>query len=947
MLSSIESFAEGMPGGFFVYKAGGNEELLYANSVMVSLFGCDDYEDFKAFVGNSFRGIVYPDDYILTNHSIDVQVDVDQDHFDHVVYRIKRKDGQIRWINDYGRLVDLEGVGKVFYVFVADETEAHGLQAESSPDRQLVDAMDAIHLALGSGDWSMTFNADAQMTACSWSQRFREMLGYSSVTDFPNQLESWSDLLHPDDKERVLTHYWDVVRDYSGRKTYDIYYRLQTLDKGERWFRAIGRLTRREDGSPIAFYGIFLDVDNEYRSKMEEKAATDNLVKALASIYNNVFVVDLAAGTSRPVRTSSNLSLMPEADYTVKDLPYAMGTYMQHNVHPDDWPLFEQASTVEGLRKLLDKNSSYTLRYRVVKGGAVRHMEMQVVKPSEERDEVAIGFRDISSMVEDEMRIQKALQDAFDAAEAANHAKSDFLQTMSHDIRTPMNGIIGMTAIAAAHIDDKERVADSLQKITQASRHLLSLINEVLDMSKIESGKISLSEEEFDLPDLVDDLIAMVRPQALEHKHQLIVDIKDVEHELVIGDSLRIQQVFVNLMSNAIKYTPDGGRIKLSIREIPCKQLKTGCYEFVFADNGIGMSPEFLEHVFEPFARAEDGRTSKVQGTGLGMPIAKNIVNMMGGDIKVESQLGQGTKFVVTFYLKLQESQIADDARFVDLRVLVADDDEMSVESTVDVLEDLGMKADGVRSGQEALERVASCHRDNDDYHAVILDWQMPGMDGVETARAIRAKVGDSVPIIILSAYDWSDIELEARSAGVDAFISKPLFKSKLAHLFGSLMCRLRPGVDVAADQAGSLQQGTESPYQAMGNLDLHGRKCLLAEDNDLNAEIAMEILGETGLEVTRVSDGLGAYDAMLAAKDGAYDLVLMDIQMPKMNGYDATRAIRGIDREYCKTVPIFAMTANTFADDVQAAKAAGMDEHVAKPLKLNVLARLLERYLQ
>ena len=804
LLEQLKAIGEGMPGGFFVYKAGGDEEMIYANSVTVSIFGCKDIDEFMDYIGNSFRGIVYPDDYILTNHSIDVQIKTTEVNFDHVKYRIKRKDGAIRWINDYGRLVDTKEYGKVFYVFIDDETDIHDENDGGYSDHQVVKAMDAIHQALGSGDWSMTFDENGEMESCSWSQKFREMVGYSSVKDFPNELSSWSDLLHPEDKEKTLNHYWDVVHDRTGVKTYDIIYRLNTKHKGERWFRAIGRLTRRSDGSPIAFYGIFLDIDDDRRSQMRE-----------------------------------------------------------------------------------------------------------------------------------ELKKQQLLKDALDQAEAANHAKSDFLQTMSHDIRTPMNGIIGMTAIAAAHIDDTERVKDSLQKITVASKHLLSLINEVLDMSKIESGKVSLTEEDFNLSELVDNLIAMVRPQVKEHRHDLTVNINKVEHENVIGDPLRIQQVFVNLMSNAIKYTPDGGKIELTIKEIPCNQKRTGCYEFTFADNGIGMAEDYIDHIFEPFSREEDGRISRIQGTGLGMPIAKNIVNMMNGDIKVKSKINEGSTFIVTVFLTLQDTEIDKDIDYADLSVLVADDDVMSMETSVETLTELGMKAEGVLSGREAVEKTVEHHEKTDDYNAVILDWKMPGMDGLETARAIRSKVGRDVPIIILSAYDWSEIEDVAKEAGIDAFVSKPLFKSKLRNLFANLM-----------EKGARVLKKEESPLKSFEEMDLKGKRVLLVEDNELNAEIAGEILEETGVEIENAWDGAEAVEKLLNAEDGKYDLILMDIQMPKMNGYDATRAIRSDSRDYLKEVPIIAMTANAFAEDVEAAKSAGMNEHIAKPIDLKTLARIMDKYI-
>jgi signal transduction histidine kinase/DNA-binding response OmpR family regulator len=547
---------------------------------------------------------------------------------------------------------------------------------------------------------------------------------------------------------------------------------------------------------------------------------------------------------------------------------------------------------------------------------------------------VVIGTRNIDDIVRHERQQEQVLREAFEAAEAANKAKTEFLSNMSHDIRTPMNGIIGMTAIAAAHIDDKERVKDSLQKITQASKHLLSLINEVLDMSKIESGKVHLVEEEFNLSDLIDNLLAMTKPQIEEHHHKLSVNISGVTHEDVIGDSLRIQKVFTNLMGNAVKFTPDGGNIRLSITEKPCNQTKVGCYEVVFEDNGIGMSPDYIEQIFEPFSRATDERVNSIQGTGLGMPISRNIVRMMGGDIKVESTLGEGSRFTVTMYLKLQDDRDVRYDRFVDLDVLVADDDPLSLESCCTMLCDLGMRAEGVESGRRAVREVVRHHEEKRDYFACIIDWKMPDMDGIATTRAIRKAVGDDVPIIIISAYDWSDIEIEARAAGANAFISKPLFRSRLASTFSGLL-----GEEETI--------GPEAPLEDLDHMDFSAYRVLLVEDNEMNAEIATEILQMTGLKVERAADGTEAVKMVSECEDGYYDLIFMDIQMPKMNGYDATRVIRSMNRGYCGRVPIIAMTANAFAEDVQAAKTVGMNEHIAKPLDLRILVNTLEKWLK
>lgn len=525
-----------------------------------------------------------------------------------------------------------------------------------------------------------------------------------------------------------------------------------------------------------------------------------------------------------------------------------------------------------------------------------------------------------------------ALKDAYEAADRASSAKTDFLSNMSHDIRTPMNAIIGMTAIAGAYIDDKERVQDCLAKITASSKHLLSLINEILDMSRIESGKLTLSEEEFNLSDLIENLLTMVRPQVAEKNHQLNVRIVDIEHEDVIGDSLRIQQAFVNIMSNAVKYTPDGGTINLTISERPTNKTRVGCYEFVFEDNGIGMSREFMKKLFTPFERAENEYSSKIQGTGLGMAITKNIVNMMNGDIKVKSVQGEGTTFTVTIFLRLQSVDDVSTEELAGLPVLVVDDDEICCQSTAEILKEIGMDSEWVTNGRTAVERVAQRHDNDDDFFAVILDWKMPDMDGLETAKEIRRRVGNEVPIIILSAYDWTDIEMEARAAGVDAFISKPLFKSRLTSLFKGL--------------AGEETEEPRNELEDIAQSDYSDKRILLVEDNEINREIAVEILGMTGIQIETAENGKIAVDMVSDSADGYYDLVFMDIQMPVMNGYDAASAIRSLGRKYTNRLPIVAMTANAFAEDVVATKNAGMNEHIAKPLDLGKLDDAMKRWL-
>lgn len=533
----------------------------------------------------------------------------------------------------------------------------------------------------------------------------------------------------------------------------------------------------------------------------------------------------------------------------------------------------------------------------------------------------------------EQVRQKQVLEDACKTAQIANDAKTNFLSSMSHDIRTPMNAIIGMSVIAQANLNSPDKIQDCLAKINTASRHLLNLINEVLDMSKIESGKIDLISEEVFLPDLIEDVMDVFRP-LVEEKHQTLrVNANRVRHEKVITDRGRLQQVLVNLLSNATKYTPDGGIIGLRIQEIPCFAKGKGQYSFVVTDSGIGMQEDFIPHVFEPFSRADDARINNIQGTGLGMAITQNIVRMMNGTIEVKSTPGKGSQFVVAVTFDLCRETEADYTELAGLPVLVADDDRIICESVTEILNELGMQCNWVLSGREAVDRVAAAHEAAEDFFAVILDWIMPDMDGLETLKLIRKTVGMDTPIIIVSAYDFSEIEDKFRSAGADAFITKPLFKSKMVQTFHKFR-----------------RSGRSDSWGALGgkpNNALNGKKLLLAEDNELNREIAVELLETYGLLIDTAENGLIAVNKFEASAPGEYACILMDIQMPLMDGYKATKTIRGLERGDAHTIPILALTANAFASDIGKAHSAGMNDHIAKPIDIGILMETLERWIR
>ena len=530
--------------------------------------------------------------------------------------------------------------------------------------------------------------------------------------------------------------------------------------------------------------------------------------------------------------------------------------------------------------------------------------------------------------------LEKAvLQERLTKAENAERAKTMFLSNMSHDIRTPMNAIIGYTTLATNNIDNKERVQDYLSKILSSSNHLLSLINDVLDMSRIESGRVFIEESECSLPDILRDLRNILLSQMKSKQLNFLMDTVDVTDEDIWCDKLHLNQVLINLLSNAIKFTPVGGTVSLIIKQMPTAPEGFASYEIRVKDTGIGMSKEFAQRVFEPFEREKTSTVSGIQGTGLGMAIAKNIVDMMGGTIEVQSEQGKGTEYTINLQFRLQtdHAPVEPIKEFEGFRALVVDDDFAVCDSVSKMLLQLGLRADWTLSGKEAVLHAKHAAELEDGFKAYIIDWMMPDISGIEAVRRIRSEVGTDVPIIILTAYDVTDIEEEARQAGVTAFCSKPIFLSTLRGTLVSLI--------------GQQQQEEESLIPDTAD-DLKGKRILLVEDNELNSEIAQEILSASGFLVEAANDGTVAVDMVKASADGYYDIILMDVQMPIMNGYDATRAIRKLENPAHSSIPIVAMTANAFNEDKMNALESGMNDHVAKPLDMDRLFEVLHKYL-
>ena len=526
-------------------------------------------------------------------------------------------------------------------------------------------------------------------------------------------------------------------------------------------------------------------------------------------------------------------------------------------------------------------------------------------------------------------KMNQALSEAVRAAETANKAKSTFLSNMSHDIRTPMNAIIGFTTLAVSNIDDKKRVQDYLGKILSSSNHLLSLINDILDMSRIESGKIHLEETEVSLSEVLHDLKTIISGQIHAKQLELYMDVMDVTNEDVYCDKTRLNQVLLNLLSNAVKFTPAGGTVSVRIRQCHGTQKGSELYEIRVKDNGIGMSQEFVQKIFSPFERERTSTVSRTQGTGLGMAITKNIVDMMGGTIEVQTEQDKGTEFIVRLPFRTQpEHQRTEKiAELEGLKALVVDDDFNTCDSVTKMLVRVGMRSEWTLSGREAVLRARQSMELGDAFHAYIIDWRLPDMNGIEVTRQIRS-LGDDTPIIILTAYDWSDIEAEAKAAGVTAFCAKPLFMSDIRE---TLMTAI-----------GQSQAGAEDSILPEAGSDFRGRCILLVEDNELNSEIAVEILNEYGFLVDTAKNGAEAVEKVKNSKPGNYDLVLMDVQMPVMNGYEATKQIRALDNPALAGITILAMTANAFDEDRKKALKCGMDGFLSKPIVIEELISTL-----
>ena len=754
----------------------------------------------------------------------------------------------------------------------------------------------------------------------SYSQTWKEFLEGISETDYAFLVR----LTDPDYLRRMF--------EQEDRHEY-IFYSPRACG----WAQLVSfALTRDAEGTVVTMAHCFSIVDSVQKENMElaeenrqqkkrlERALTfsNSFLDTFISAYY-VGLKDLSCETYKRTRKL-------EEDYPVcDDYLQSITEYILRDVHPKDRDRMLMVVQPEYLADRLARETEFSVIMRDVSGGEEKYYRFQAIRGADP-DHAAFGFVDITEDIREQKEHQKQFEEALAMAQSANRAKTTFLNNMSHDIRTPMNAIIGYTGLAATHIDNTELVRDYLSKISQSSDHLLSLINDVLDMSRIESGKMNLDEKNENISDIIHTLRDIVQADVHSKQLDFYVDSVDVNDEDIICDKLRLNQVLLNILSNAIKYTAPRGMISLRIIEHDIKKSGYATYEFTVRDNGMGMSQEFLTTIFDPFTRVRSSTVSGIQGTGLGMAITKNIIDMMGGTIQIESEEGVGTEVKITFEFKLQSAPRTPEEipAFKGIRSLVVDDDTNTCLSVSKMIKNIGMRAEWCTSGKEAVIRAKAACQEGESFGVYIIDWLMPDMNGIETTRRIRKEIGPNVAIIVLTSYDWADIEEEARAAGVTTFVSKPLFPSDLTRVLEQCMGQ-------AEEEA---EPEPEEP-------DFKGRKVLLVEDNPLNTEIAVDMLSENGFEVYTADDGTTAVEAVRNAKAGDFDIILMDVQMPIMDGYEATRQIRALGTELSQ-IPIVAMTANAFAEDRAAALEAGMNEHIAKPIKMPVLKEMLARFL-
>ena len=796
-ISVIQEIGKHMPGGFFIYRAEQPEELLYANEAVFSIFGCDGLEDFRKLTGYTFKGMIHPQDYDSVTAYINRQIEESEEKMDYSEYRIIRKDGAVRWVDDYGHFTETEAYGGIYYVFISDITEK---------------------------------------------------------------------------RERMES------------------------------------------------------------DQKQHRKQLDNMITAMASDYRSVYHVDLDADDAVCYRADPEDSTDQEGVH----FPFhqRFEEYCAQYVDEEYQESFRRFIDPVQIRQSLATENIIAFRYLIRRGGKESYemLRMAGVRHPADREDhivhaVGLGFTDIDSEMRKNLEHQKALADALAAAKQANLAKTAFLSNMSHEIRTPMNAIIGLNSLALRNKSLPAETREYLEKIDGSARHLLGLINDILDMSRIESGRMILQKEEFSFRSMLEQINTLVMSQCAEKGLKYECQVLGGVSDYYIGDDMKLKQVLINILSNAIKFTDAPGNVSLIVE-------RTGTFndhsalKFMIRDTGIGIDQAFIPKIFEPFTQENSSRSSKYGSTGLGMAITRSIVELMNGEISVRSEKGKGSEFTVVISLKncTRQGSVSHYIQPKDMLVLVVDDEEIAAEHARIVLDEVGIKADICLNGKDALRMLEVQHTKHRPYNLVLLDWRMPGMDGLELARQIRQRYDKTTTVIILTSFNWDEIMDEALHIGVDSFLAKPLFASNVIDEFERIA-----------------RKNNMSLYRERKRADLKGKRILLAEDILINAEIMKHLLAAKEALIDHAENGKRAVEMFERSPGGYYSAILMDVRMPEMDGLEATRLIRASGHDDAETIPIIALTANAFDEDVQRSMQAGMNAHLSKPVEPDVLFDTLE----
>ncbi len=838
--------------------------------------------------------------------------------------RVKAGDG-IRLLTTYkSPLYDIDGSVMGTVGVAIDVTQ------ERAYEQEIIQKNRTLETIFNNIECGVMYHSVDGSKIISVNQAALDILGYDSLDEMAeNGFYMIASSVMEEDREELLEKIRGLQEEGD---SVSVEYRVRRKDGAIRYVMGNVKLMREND--ELRYQRFVLDCTDRKLQEEENERQQMELVQALSIDYKVVCFFDLETGIGKPLRVEEVSQQFKENFAGELSFEESMEFYIQKYVCEEDREMVRQAASREEIEKGLSEGKQYHVNFRTQKKGQLEYYQMKIVRAGVRsgRGSIVLGIRSVDKEIRNEMEQRSNLKDALMQANRASKAKSVFLSNMSHDIRTPMNAIVGFTSLAMKHIDNRERMEEYLKKIMTSGNHLLSLINDVLDMSRIESGKIRLDEKACSLPEILHSICNIVQADVHAKQLELHIDTLDIRNEDIYCDKLRLNQVLLNLLGNAVKYTGAGGAINMRITEKAGAPDGFAQYEFSIKDNGVGMSDEFVEHIFEPFEREKNSTTSGIQGTGLGMAITKNIGDMMNGTIEVESELGVGSTFTVSFVFRTRKEEKEEQAipELKNCRALVVDDDFNTCDSVSYMLGQIGLRAEWTLSGKEAVLRTKQASMRKDGYLVYIIDWLLPDMNGIEVTRRVRQVMGDNVPVIVLTAYDWSEIEEEAKEAGVTAFCSKPLFMSELRKCLRTVIG--------AEEQVEEEKEGREVQFKA-------GR-ILLAEDNELNQEIAVEILGGAGFTTEVAENGKVALEMLQRSDPGYYQLVLMDVQMPVMSGYEAVREIRQLENQRLAGIPVIAMTANAFEEDKQEALRNGMDGHIAKPINIELLFTTLNKVL-